>query len=39
MYVYIANGFAFQHDPWGLLIMHEVRAELKMGIQNVLRGL
>lgn len=38
IYIYITDGFAFQHDPWGLLIMHEVRAELKMDMWNVLRG-
>lgn len=37
--VYIGDGLRLQHDPWGLLIMHEVRAKLKMDTQNALRGL
>lgn len=39
MSVYIGDGFGLQHDPWGLLIMHEVRAKLKMDTQTALRGL
>lgn len=40
MYVYTVDGFAFYLDLLGLLlIVHEIRAQLKMDTQNVVRRL